>query len=58
MCPTRLVPTDTECSVGATCFPGNCSIGAGMLRIIGAKNVTVQGLNLTGTYSEEYVCIL
>ena len=49
LCPTRLVPVDTECSVGSMCWSGNCSIGAGMLRIVGATNVTVRGINITGS---------
>jgi hypothetical protein len=49
LCKTRLVPAVTESSAGAGCFPGNCSSGAAMIRLVGATNVTIQGLNVSGS---------
>lgn len=49
LCPTRLVPAGTANSAGSLCFPGNCSTKAAMVRLIETHNVTLRGLNFSGS---------
>jgi hypothetical protein len=49
LCRTRLVPANTPLSTGSWCFQGNCSSGAAMVRMVGATNVTMRGVNVTGS---------
>ena len=47
LCPTRLVPASPIGRM-ACCVSGNCSLAA-MVRVIGAHNISLLGMNLSGS---------